>query len=42
MYTSNRTGKNQIFISTVDGDEERQITSDNHNYFKPKWSKNVE
>lgn len=40
MYTSNRTGKNQIYISTVDGQEERRITSDNHNYFKPKWSNN--
>lgn len=42
MYTSNRTGKNQIYISTVDGTEERRLTNDNHNYFKPKWSKNVE
>jgi TolB protein len=42
MYTSNRTGKNQIFISTIDGTEERRLTNDSHNYFKPKWSKNVE
>jgi TolB protein len=42
MYTSNRTGKNQIYISTADGTEERRLTNDNHNYFKPKWSKNVE
>ncbi len=42
MYTSNRTGKNQIYISTVDGSEERPITKDDYNYFKPKWSKNVE
>lgn len=42
IYTSNRTGKNQIFISTADGTEERQITKDNFNYFKPKWSKNIE
>lgn len=42
MYTSNRTGKNQIFVSTADGSEERRITDDKHNYFKPKWSENVE
>lgn len=42
IYTSNRTGKNQIYISTVDGTEERRITNDNYNYFKPKWSKNLE
>ncbi|MFN7904119.1 MAG: translocation protein TolB [Pseudobdellovibrionaceae bacterium] len=41
MFTSNRTGKNQIYISTLDGQEERRITSDNHNYFKPKWSSNL-
>jgi TolB protein len=42
MYTSNRTGKNQIYISTADGTEERRVTNDNNNYFKPKWSRNVE
>lgn len=42
MYTSNRTGNNQIYISTVDGSEERRVTNDNHNYFKPKWSANLE
>lgn len=42
MYTSNRTGKNQIYISTVDGTEERRVTNDSHNYFKPKWSNNIE
>jgi TolB protein len=42
MYTSNRTGKSQIFISTVDGSEERRVTLDNANYFKPKWSNNIE
>ncbi len=41
VYTSNRTGKNQIYISTIDGQEERRITNDNHNYFKPKWSNNL-
>jgi TolB protein len=42
MYTSNRTGKNQVYISTVDGTEERRLTQDNFNYFKPKWSNNLE
>lgn len=42
MYTSNRTGTNQLFISNLDGSEERRITDDKHNYFKPKWSKNIE
>lgn len=42
MYTSNRTGKNQIYISTVDGTEERRVTNDNYNYFKPKWSRNID
>ena len=42
MYTSNRTGKNQVFISTVDGSEERRVTQDNYNYFKPKWSVNLD
>lgn len=42
MYTSDRTGVSQIYISTVDGREERRITSDRHNYYKPKWSNNFE
>lgn len=42
VYTSNRTGKNQIFISTADGSEERRVTNDNNNYYKPKWSKNIQ
>lgn len=42
MYTSDRSGSNQIFISTIDGREERRITNDNHNYYKPKWSKNFQ
>lgn len=42
MYTSNRTGKNQIYISTADGTEERRVTNDSHNYYKPKWSNNLD
>lgn len=42
MYTSNRTGTYQIYISNLDGTEERRITNDKFNYFKPKWSKNLE
>lgn len=42
MYTSDRTGKSQIYISTADGTEERRVTNDNHNYYKPKWSGNIE
>lgn len=42
VYTSNRTGKNQIFISTVDGSEERRVTNDSKNYYRPKWSVNLE
>lgn len=42
MYTSDRTGKNQVYLSTADGAEERQVTKDNHNYYKPRWSPNLE
>lgn len=42
VYTSNRTGKNQIYINTVDGSNEQRVTNDSYNYFKPKWSKNIE
>lgn len=42
LYTSNRTGSYQIYISNLDGSEERRLTNDNFNYFKPKWSKNME
>lgn len=42
MFTSDRTGKKQIFIVNTDGSNERYITKDNHNYFKPRWSKNFE
>lgn len=41
-YASNRTGKYQIYITDTNGLEERRITSDNANYYKPRWSKNFE
>lgn len=42
VYTSNRTGKNQIYFSSIDGTQERRVTNDSYNYFKPKWSNNLE
>ncbi len=42
VYTSNRTGKNQIYYSTADGSEEHRVTNDSYNYYKPKWSRNLE
>ena len=42
VYTSNRTGHNQIFMSSIDGTQERRVTNDSYNYFKPKWSNNLE
>jgi len=42
VYTSNRTGKDQIYISTIDGSEERRVTNDTKNYYRPKWSANLE
>lgn len=42
VYTSDRTGTNQIYISTIDGSEERAITKDKFNYYKPRWSVNID
>lgn len=42
VYSSNRTGTYQIYISNLDGSEERRITNDSFNYFKPRWSINIE
>lgn len=42
VYTSDRSGKNQIYISTLDGAEERRVTNDSNNYYRPKWSINLE
>ncbi|MES2856950.1 MAG: translocation protein TolB, partial [Bdellovibrionota bacterium] len=38
LFRSDRTGKYQLFIVSVDGETERQITFDNQEYFRPKWS----
>lgn len=38
VFTSNRSGKNQIYIISVDGTNEKRITFDNFNYYKPRWS----
>jgi TolB protein len=42
IFSSNRTGSNQIYIINPDGSNERRITLDKHNYYKPKWSKNLD
>lgn len=42
MYTSDRSGHFQIYVSNLDGSDERRITNDQFDYYKPKWSKNVE
>lgn len=38
IYTSNRTGKQQIFLSLADGSAEWAITQDSWNYYQPRWS----
>jgi TolB protein len=38
IYTSNRTGNTQLFMSLADGSEEWRITQDSWSYFQPKWS----
>lgn len=42
LYTSDRSGTHQLYISNLDGSEERRITNDSFNYFKPKWSVNLD
>jgi len=42
MYSSDRDGVNQVYIINVDGTNERRITFDRNNYYKPRWSKNFE
>lgn len=38
MFTSDRTGTNQLYIVDIEGNNERRITYDRYNYEKPKWS----
>lgn len=38
VYTSNRTGYNQLYLSLADGSEEWRITQDTWSYNQPKWS----
>jgi len=42
VYSSNRSGSFQLYTISIDGTEERRITNDSHNYYKPKWSNNLE
>ena len=42
MFISDRTGKKQVYIVNVDGSNERRITFDRFNYYKPKWSTNID
>lgn len=42
LFRSDRTGKYQLYVATVDGESERRITFDNHEYFKPRWSPEVD
>ena len=42
VFDSDRSGTNQIYVMAPDGSNERRVTQDNHNYFKPKWSSNLE
>ncbi len=42
VFTSNRSGKFQIYAMSADGKEERRVTQDSYNYYKPKWSNNLE
>lgn len=40
MFVSDRTGNKQLYLINIDGTNERRLTFDRFNYFKPKWSKN--
>ncbi len=42
LFVSDRSGSKQVFIINVDGTNERRLTSDSFNYYKPKWSREVE
>ena len=38
VFVSDRSGKKQLYMISPDGKNERRLTFDNDNYFKPKWS----
>jgi TolB protein len=38
LFTSNRDGHHQLYIVDVDGENERRISFDKNDYYKPSWS----
>ncbi len=42
LFTSNRDGHHQLYIVDIDGDNERRITFDKNDYYKPSWSPYLE
>lgn len=38
VFVSDRSGKKQVYMISPDGSNERRITFDSANYYKPKWS----
>jgi TolB protein len=42
MYSSNKSGTFQIYVSDLEGREEFRITNDRYNYFQPRWSANID
>jgi TolB protein len=42
MFVSDRSGNKQLYTIAPDGTNERRITYDKFNYYKPKWSSRLE
>ena len=38
VFTSDRTGRNQLYTIQIDGSQLKRITFDSYNYKSPKWS----
>ncbi len=38
LFSSNRDGHHQLYIVDIDGENERRITFDKNDYYKPAWS----
>jgi TolB protein len=38
LFRSDRTGNYQLYIASINGQDEHRITFDQHEYFKPRWS----